>query len=168
VGITIIAAVSQNNIIGNKGTLPWKIPSELQHFKKTTLQKMVVMGRKTYDSIGSLPSRLNVVVTSTLRPGQIILNESTKTYTVCNIEDIQFLKNFIQYNDEIYIIGGNQIYSMFLKTKNNDMKVNTLLLSRIPTIIEGDTQFPKIPAEFKLVNTQIREHFTIEEYKNDN
>lgn len=167
-GITIIAAVSQNNIIGNKGILPWSIPSELQHFKKTTLQKMVVMGRKTYDSIGSLPRRLNVVITSTLRPGQIILNSKTQTYKVCNIEDIQFLKGFIQYTDEIYVIGGNQIYSMFLKTKNNDMKVNTLLISRIPAIIEGDTQFPKIPSYFKLVNTEIREHFTIEEYKNDN
>ena len=165
---TIIAAVSENNVIGNKGVLPWRIPSELKHFKKTTSQKMVVMGRKTYDSIGPLPSRLNVVITSAVRPGQIILNNKSQTYKICNICDLYFLKTFLKYDGEVYIIGGYQIYSMFMQTTEESLKVNSMLISRIPVIVTGDTFFPPMPKRFKLVNTVKTEHFTIEEYKNGN
>lgn len=162
-GNVIIAAASLNNVIGNKGTLPWRVPTEMKHFRQTTWGKMVVMGRKTFDSVGFLASRLNVILTSGVSPGRIILNESSNLYYASCFEDISILSGFYKYVEDIFIIGGQQVYESCLKRN----QVDTILLSRIPLECEGDTFFPKIPKCFKLSSIIEKEGFVLEEYRKE-
>lgn len=120
--ISIISALSSNNVIGLNGKIPWYIPKDLKRFKKITTGKVVVMGRKTFFSIGKpLPNRKNIVITSK------------------KIKDVITYSNPSHINeDEIFVIGGELIYRYFI------YKADTLYLTHIDMKIDGDTFFPEI------------------------
>lgn len=124
--INIIVAVSKNNIIGKNGKMPWILPEDLKRFKKITMGHIIVMGRKTYESIGHpLKGRTNIILTSKKdyrKKNCIIYNEIKKL-----LEDYK--------KKEIYIIGGEKIYKSFEKY------TNYIYMTYIDKFIKGDRHF---------------------------
>lgn len=130
--ISIIAAMDNNNGIGKNNTLPWLIPEDLRYFKEKTKGKIVVMGRKTFESIGKpLPNRHNVILT------QQIDYIHPSTYSLFDIEDILEINKGIS-NNEIFIIGGAEIYRQFMDYAEK------LYITKIDYEFECDTFFPEI------------------------
>jgi len=128
--ISIVVAMSENNVIGIDGHLPWYLPEDLQHFKRVTMGKPVIMGRNTFDSIGkALPGRKNIVLTRD--PKFVAPN--------CFVaKDIDEAINLSCDAPEVMIIGGGNIYRQFLpKTKKIYMTIVNLE-------VQGDTSFPLI------------------------
>lgn len=128
--ISIITAIDNNRLIGRENGLPWKIPADLQFFKKVTMSKPIIMGRKTFESIGRpLPGRQNIVITR------------DETYTaegcdvVYSIDDALDIAGDV---DEVMVIGGANIYQQCLE------KCDRLYLSRVLGEFEGDAWFPEI------------------------
>ena len=126
--INIVIAVSNNNIIGSENSLPWHIPTDLKHFKNITSGNTVIMGRKTYESIGKpLPNRTNIIITR---------NKSYKANgcIVCHSLDEALLKSV--NNHDIFIIGGCEIYLEVLPIANK------IYLTRILCEVIGDISLP--------------------------
>lgn len=127
--ISLIAAMAKNRVIGRDNQMPWHLPADLKHFKSVTLGKPVIMGRKTYESIGkALPGRKNIVVSS--QPHYQLADAAT--VTSCQ----QALELATETCDDVMIIGGGKIYSEFLS------QADYLHLTFIDIEVEGDTQFP--------------------------
>lgn len=134
--VALIVAVSQNHVIGRDNQLPWHLPEDLQYFKSVTMGKPILMGRKTYDSIGRpLPGRANIVITrdpNWSAEGVIAVNSLEDAiaagYEACKAADC----------DEIMIIGGAQIYQDSLPIADK------LYLTMVEAEIEGDAFFPEI------------------------
>ncbi len=127
--ITIIVAKSNNGIIGKDGDLPWRLPEDLKRFKRLTTGNIVVMGRKTYDSIGRpLPNRKNIVISR---------NTSLK---IEGVEVESDLINVLKRNREenVYVIGGGQIYVDALPFTEK------LEVTEVDVELVGDTSFPEI------------------------
>lgn len=126
----MIAAMAQNRVIGADNDMPWHLPADLAHFKRVTLGKPIIMGRRTYQSIGrALPGRLNIVVS---RDPDFTLQDAT-VVTSCE-QAIQVAK---QANiEEVMIIGGGTIYQHFLSF------CHRLYLTEIDLQVDGDTYFP--------------------------
>ncbi len=133
--IAVIAALNNKNVIGKDNSLPWHLPEDLKHFKRLTQHTPVIMGRRTFESVGEpLPHRLNIVVSRTL---------SSEKDIIIVPDIMQALKIAEKYAREneaprISIVGGENIYREFLKRK----LANTAYLTRIDNDIEGDTFFP--------------------------
>lgn len=131
--ISIIVAMDRNRLIGAQGTIPWRLPADLRWFKKVTMGKPVVMGRKTYESIGKpLKGRRNVVLT---RDGQY---SAPGCIVVHSVEEAI---NASENGEEVMIIGGAQLYRQFLPLSER------LYLTRIEATFEGDTYFPDFSEE---------------------
>lgn len=126
---------SSSRVIGNENSMPWHLPADFAWFKRCTMGKPVVMGRKTYESIGRpLPGRQNIVIS---RDPSLAIDG---VVTVTSIDDaIQAAGNV----EEVMIIGGGSIYEAFLPLAKK------LYLTFIEADIEGDTQFPEWGSEFK-------------------
>jgi dihydrofolate reductase len=126
--ISMVAAMANNRVIGKDNKMPWHMPADLKHFKKVTMGKPVVMGRKTYDSIGMLlPGRENVIVTR------------DTAYQVAGATIVHSLEQAIEHLcavEEIMIIGGSNIYTQMLE------KADTLYLTFIDLDVAGDACFP--------------------------
>lgn len=143
----IIAAISLNNVIGKDNKIPWNIKEELKYFKDITLNHAVLMGRKTFDSIGGvLSDRINIVLSKKNNYEKL---ENLFYFTSLNdalnyVEDLKI--------DKLFIIGGSNIYTQLI----ND--VDELLISRIPLNIEGDKFFPIINNEIWKLKEKI--HYT--------
>ena len=133
---TAVAAMSCNGVIGNNGQLPWHLSEDLKFFKKLTYGSPVIMGRKTYESIGRpLPGRKNIVISSNPNvEGNIETHQS--------IEDL--IKAYKDSTESLFIIGGAQIYSALLNWTKE------IYLTYIYKEYSGDTYFPKIDNDFKL------------------
>ncbi|URJ26078.1 type 3 dihydrofolate reductase [Blochmannia endosymbiont of Camponotus modoc] len=129
--ISLIAALTTNHIIGKKNVIPWYLPIDIQWFKYHTLYKPIIMGRKTFESIGKKPllNRLNIVLSRNL------LNDYNGVFVVENIDEALSL---IQDAYEVMIIGGSEIYNIFLP------HAQRLYLTYIHNMVEidGDTLFP--------------------------
>ena len=126
--VSIIVAYSKNRVIGYKGKIPWKIKGEQLWFRELTLNHTVIMGRKTYESIGKpLENRLNIIVSSTL----FFDEENLKTARSLN-EAISLANS-----EEVFIIGGQQLYEEAITI------ADTLYITEIDIEVEGDTYFPK-------------------------
>ena len=131
--INIIAAVSENSIIGNDNKLLWKLSSDLKRFKELTTGCDVIMGRKTYDSIGRpLPNRRNIIITR-----QNLVIEGCEI--VNSLEEALSLAS-----DDCFIIGGGEIYKQSMNIANR------IYLTVVDCIVDGDTSFPEIGEEWKL------------------
>ena len=136
--ISIITAIGKNNAIGRDNRLLWHIPDDLRHFKKITTGNIIVMGRKTYESIGKpLPNRTNIVVTSDkkYKADGCLVKHSLE-------EVLNEAKNY--GNKEVFIIGGGQIYQQALP------HADKLYLTIVDDEPEADTFFPDY-SEFKNV-----------------
>lgn len=136
--ITLIVAASQNNVIGKDNDLPWHLPRDLQYFKKITTGCPIIMGRKTYESIGrALPNRLNIVITR---------NANYRThYDVDDAEVVHDVQSAIDLAREkqadareIHIIGGATIFAQALPL------IDKIYLNRVLADFEGDTFLPNI------------------------
>lgn len=139
--ISIIVAASANNVIGAQGDLPWRLSDDLKRFKAMTMGKPIVMGRKTWESIGrALPGRQNIVVTR--QPGFQAAG--------CDVvASSQAALAAADGADEIMVIGGSQVYALFLPDAER------LYLTRVHAEIEGDAFFPEIDAsDWQLVSDE--------------
>ena len=132
VQLALIAAVARNGVIGCDGDLPWRISADLQYFKSTTMGKPIIMGRRTFESIGkALPGRPNIVVTRKLD---------------FRADDVEVAANLDQAlataaghgGDEVMVIGGGEIYAAALP------QANRLYLTEIHIEPEGDVYFPAL------------------------
>ena len=141
--VYLVAAVAQNGVIGANGKLPWRLPEDLQHFKRLTLGHSVIMGRKTWESIGRpLPNRHNIVVSR--RPGFQAAGASVAS----SLEDALALCAGV---DPVFVIGGNELYRAALPYAAG------LVLTRLHRPYEGDAYFPDIdPADW--TETRREEH----------
>ncbi|MED5309356.1 MAG: dihydrofolate reductase [Pseudomonadota bacterium] len=138
--LSMIVAMSANNVIGVANQLPWHLPEDLKHFKKHTINKPIIMGRNTFDSIGrALPERDNIVLSRAqqLSHDQIFL-ANNKSDALRMAED--FAKS--RGSEEIMIVGGEQIYRMFFDD------VSRIYVTLVDLIIDGDAFFPVI--DYKL------------------
>lgn len=126
--ISMIAAMADERVIGKDNQMPWHLPADFAWFKRCTLGKPVVMGRKTYESIGRpLPGRLNIIIS---RDNQLSIEG---VITVTSIEHALQAAGDVE---EVMIIGGGAIYSACLPLANK------LYITHIDAQIDGDTQFP--------------------------
>ncbi|MDK1288743.1 type 3 dihydrofolate reductase [Pseudoalteromonas umbrosa] len=142
--ISMIAAMAKDRIIGDDNKMPWHLPADLQHFKKITLGKPVIMGRKTFESIGRpLPGRRNIVIT---RNAQY---QAEGIETASSTEEALALVDKI---DEVMIIGGGNIYKQFLPL------CTKLYLTYIDLDIEGDTRFPEYTSSGNWVEVESEVH----------
>ena len=129
-----IAAMSENRVIGNRGEIPWHLPEDFKWFKKTTMGDTLVMGRKTYESIGRpLPGRDTYVLSRT--PCEI-----PGVYSFTDLEALDHLKT----NQTIWIAGGGEIYKQMLS------KCTELYLTRVHRSVAGDAFFPEFESDFQL------------------
>jgi len=127
--LSLIAAMDNNRLIGKDNDLPWHLPADLQHFKSVTMSKPILMGRKTYDSIGRpLPGRLNIVLT---RSSDVQIQGVT---VVNSVEDAM---KAAQDVEEVMVIGGSSIYELVLP------EVDRMYLSFVDGEFEGDAWFPE-------------------------
>ena len=141
-----IAAVSTNNVIGLKNKLPWHIPEDLKYFYKTTKNKVLIMGRKTFQSLGKpLSKRLNIVLTSNkdFKPeGTVLFSSFDEALNYCRQDAI-----LEKYGQEIFVTGGGEIFKQTLPL------MDRLYITRIHKDYEGDAFYPKIPMDqFKEVS----------------
>lgn len=132
--INIIAAISKNNVLGGNNTLLWHLPSDLKRFKKLTTGSTVIMGRKTFESIGKpLPNRKNIVVSR----------------TKLSIDGVDVVDNISDaLTDDCFIIGGGQIYE-----KTIDI-ADKIYLTVIDSDFKGDTFFPVIGDDWKITSVE--------------
>ena len=140
--LSLIAAMASNRVIGNKGDIPWKIPGEQKMFKKITLGHTVIMGRKTYESLGRpLPERTNIVITRQSdyqALGCKVVHDLAAAIAVCDPAE-----------QEAFICGGGQLYH-----ESIDM-ADKIYLTVIPKEIAGDTYFPEIAeTEFAVITSE--------------
>jgi len=138
--ISMIAAMANNRVIGLDNQMPWHLPADLQHFKKVTTGKPVIMGRKTFESIGRpLPGRRNIIITRnseyTAQGIETVTTPEAALKLVCDVE-------------EVMIIGGGNVYEQFLP------KADRLYLTFIDLDVKGDTQFPDYN---KVANWNVKE-----------
>ena len=134
--LSLIVAMSENHVIGVNNKLPWRLPNDLQYFKRVTMGKPVVMGRKTFESIGKpLPGRRNIVISR------------QSDYSVAGVDVVDSLTSavalgkdiaFIDGHDEVMVIGGAQIYQQALALAER------LYITHVAANIEGDAFFPQV------------------------
>ena len=129
--ITLVAAIASNNVIGKENSLPWNIPEDLKRFKQMTSGHTILMGRKTFDSVGRpLPNRQNIVMTK---------DENFEQEGIKVINDFdEALELIKESNEDIFVIGGSKIYELF------EPVANSLAITRILKDFEGDAFFPDI------------------------
>lgn len=141
--LTAIVAMTPDRVIGRAGTLPWHLPEDLAFFKQTTSGHPIVMGRKTFESIGRpLPKRRNIVLTR------------DETWTAPGVEVIhrpEDLRKLPGLEGRVFIIGGSEIYAAFLP------ELDDLLVSHVFAGHEGDTRFPEFESSFP--NNELLETF---------
>ncbi len=131
--VSMIAAMANDRVIGKDNQMPWHLPADLKHFKRITMGHPVIMGRKTYESIGkALPGRKNIVISSRR-------DFSPTDATVVGSPEQALAA--ARGSEEVMIIGGGQIYQRFLP------HADRLFLTQIELQVEGDTQFVDFNAD---------------------
>jgi dihydrofolate reductase len=140
--ITLVVAASENNAIGLNNQLLWHLPKDMRFFKNTTWGMPILMGRKTFESMGSKPlnGRLNIIIT---RNKNWVSEDVTVVHTM---EEAIALATKFSYN-ELLVIGGGEIYEMALPLAQK------IWLTRVHTTIEGDVYFPTLNADWELVSS---------------
>ncbi|MEM7320608.1 MAG: dihydrofolate reductase [Pseudomonadota bacterium] len=138
--IILIAAVASNNVIGSVGSMPWRIKSDMRHFRAATMGKPVIVGRKTYESIGgALDGRSNIVIS---RSGPFDGEDVLFATSVDAALDLAEEEAVRLDASEIYVIGGGEIYALTLE------HADRLEITEIAAHPDGDTYFPEIDPEF--------------------
>lgn len=134
--VTLVVAMGANRVIGVDGSLPWRLPEDLAHFKRITLGHPMVMGRATYESIGRpLPGRTTIVVTR---------DTSWSAGEVEGVEVVHSLDASLargaELDDEVFVVGGAQVYAQALEQG----RVDVMVVTRVAASPVGDTFFPSI------------------------
>jgi dihydrofolate reductase len=141
--IALIAAMAEHRVIGRSGLIPWKIPGEQKRFKRITLGHAVIMGRRTYESIGRpLPGRTNIVVSRRpgFRPeGCFSAPGLAAALALCPAGE-----------EEVFIIGGGQLYREAMPIADR------IYLTVVPLTVDGDAFFPEIPADAFVITSAER------------
>jgi dihydrofolate reductase len=163
--ISHLVAVSNELVIGVDNDLPWNLKDDLAHFKKYTLNKVIIMGRKTYESIGRpLPNRINYVISRTIK-------EIDGVHVFNNLEEAMLSaekhNQDLNVENEIVIIGGGYLFNETLPI------VNKLIITKVDCSVAGDIYYPKIDMKkWDLVSSESYNKdsdndydFKIEEYK---
>jgi dihydrofolate reductase len=163
--ISHLVAVSNELVIGVDNDLPWNLKDDLAHFKKYTLNKVIIMGRKTYESIGRpLPNRINYVISRTIK-------EIDGAHVFNNLEEAMLSaekhNQDLNVENEIVIIGGGYLFNETLPI------VNKLIITKVDCSVAGDIYYPKIDMKkWDLVSSESYNkdsdndyYFKIEEYK---
>lgn len=151
--ISLIAAVANNGVIGRRGQLPWRLKADLQRFKQLTMGHTVIMGRKTWESIGRpLPGRRMVVVTRQ----KDYQAEGAKL--VGSVDDAIELARSAS-DEEAFVIGGGEIYRLTLP------RADRLYLTRVHAEVEGDATFPDVDCQrWRLVESDLRSADEVNEF----
>ena len=139
--ISLVVAVAENGVIGRQGQLPWRMPSDLKIFRRLTMGKPIIMGRRTFDSIGkALDGRDNIVVTrdgSFLAPGAIVATSLQEALAIAKRAAL------LRGADEVMVIGGAEIFALALPLADR------VYLTRIHASPSGDISFPPLdPSEW--------------------
>ena len=136
--VSLIVAIAENGVIGRKGGLPWRLSTDLRRFKALTMDHHIVMGRKTYESIGRLlPGRSTVIVTR------------QQEYEVEGAVVVRSLEEAFALAPDTFVIGGGQVYEQALP------RVDKLYVTRVHVDVDGDTLFPEVEwEEWKLVEQE--------------
>jgi dihydrofolate reductase len=145
--VSLIVAASENGVIGNNNKLPWSLPNDLQYFRKVTQGHPVIMGRKTFESIGRpLPNRVNIVLTS-----KYLDSKSCKVASSLP----QALTMAMEASpDEVFLIGGRDVFAAALEHS----QVDRIYLTRVHANIEGDVSLPDIDwSKWKQVSAERHE-----------
>ena len=144
--LSLIAAVGENGVIGDGTSMPWHLPSDFAFFKATTMGKPVVMGRKTFESIGRpLPGRLNIVISrqAGYAPAGVEVADSLEAALA-----MARAASVAAGQDELFVIGGGQIYRAAMPLADR------LYITHVALRPEGQTQFPAIdPGDWRVVDT---------------
>lgn len=150
--ITLLAVIGRNLVIGRDGQMPWHLPEDLAHFKRTTMGHPLIMGRKTFDSIGRvLPGRRTIVVTR--QPGW----RHAGVETAHSLADALALAGPA---DEVFVVGGGEIYGAAMPFAQR------MVLSEVPDAPEGDAFFPEWAAEdWRETSREHRDGFDIAVYE---
>ncbi len=140
--VSIIAAMARNQVIGRNNQLPWRLPADLKHFKQLTMGKPLIMGRKTYDSIGKpLPGRTNIVVTrdpNFSAEGVIVVHTLSSALLEAEAH--------LDESNEAMVMGGADIYYKYLP------RADRMYLTLVEVEVAGDAHFPAyVPDEWELV-----------------
>jgi dihydrofolate reductase len=138
--ISIIVAFDQNRLIGKNNGLPWHLPADLKHFKNITMGHHMIMGRKTFESIGKpLPGRVTIIVTR---------QHNYKVEGCISVNTFQHAIDYCQNQEEVFIIGGAQIFECALPLATK------LYITKIHHSFEGDTHFPEIDSRIWKINDE--------------
>ncbi|HTL11806.1 MAG TPA: dihydrofolate reductase [Bdellovibrionota bacterium] len=133
--IALVVAMSENRVIGREGALPWRLPEDLKRFKEITMGQTILMGRKTYESIGRLlPGRTHLIVSRSAGydvPGARVFGDLESALAAAK-------------GEWVYVIGGGEIYRQAMPLAER------LYVTHVHAQVEGDTEFPEIPpAQFR-------------------
>ena len=139
--LSIIVAMARNRVIGADGAIPWRLPNELKLFKSVTMGHHIIMGRKTYESIGRLlPGRTTVIVTRQADyrvPGALIAHSLEAAIDACDGDD------------EVFVIGGGELYKAALSLADR------MYLTTVDAEPDGDTYMPEVdPADWRMTSSQ--------------
>jgi dihydrofolate reductase len=145
--IVLVAAIGENNVIGYAGQLPWRLKSDLRHFREVTLNRPVIMGRKTYESIGKpLKGRTNIVLTrdfGLIAPGTVLTTSLDAAFGAARQDAVR------RGVDEIMVIGGGDVFA------NTIARADRLEITHVHAAPEGDSFFPAIdPAVWRAVKRE--------------
>jgi dihydrofolate reductase len=139
--VSLIAAMAENRVIGKDNDMPWHLPADLKHFRRNTIGKPVIMGRRTHESIGHpLPQRLNIVLTRDpgyQAPGCIVADSPDAALAAAGDAE------------EVMVMGGATLYQIFME------RARRIYLTEIHAKVEGDTYFPEFtPFLWKLISRE--------------
>jgi dihydrofolate reductase len=154
--IVIIAAIARNGVIGrSNGEMPWHVKEEFQHFKKTTIGSAVIMGRKTFETLGKpLKGRENIIITRN-KDFKVDFDETKLCHSLEEALNYCESKKY----EKVFIIGGGEIYKQALQLADE------MILSFMKFESDGEVKFPKIKnAIWQLVSSEDREKFEIRMY----
>ena len=145
--IALMVAAAQNGVIGRDNQLPWRLPEDLRYFKKTTMGKPIIMGRRTFDSIGRpLPGRTNIVISRQQSPGlpeAVLVTQSAAE--ALELARAQCAKDGV---DETVVIGGGQVYKLFM------LQASRLYLTRVHADVAGDAHFFYDEGDWHLISEE--------------
>lgn len=143
--LSIIVAMANNRIIGLNNQMPWHLPADLAWFKKNTLNKPIIMGRKTFESIGRpLPGRHNIIISRSPQSS----DNPLVTWVTSLTEAMDLAKN----SEEVFIIGGGNIYQQALPYADR------LYLTHIKADLAGDTEFPDYTQDYQWQQVSVEHH----------
>lgn len=156
--VSLVVAISRNRVIGAQGALPWHLPEDLKYFKRLTMGHPIIMGRKTFESIGRLlPGRSNVVVTRKpdyRAPGAVVVASLEEALAAC------------RDTDEVFVIGGAEIFRQLLN------RAERIYATELLADFEGDVVFPEYdPSRWREVSREkhrdgdLEYHFVVYERK---